>query len=235
MNIKLCILFLISLPSIVFSQIGIGIFKINETKIDIIDSLNNVIRQNLKVHFTLNNEKVYNTPITDLITEIRRDSIKYNEGNSRSYVDTSINVYYINYFKIGQFPVTEIYLTFYKNILVGFRCVHTDEFIKAFEAKFGLSIKETKSKIVTCQNGFGATYNYEEMDIFYHWPYLEKNISANAFTSLTYTNECNPFFYYDFTLSDKLKFKVIENLEKKYKDIYDSKIKQLELNKLKGF
>jgi hypothetical protein len=225
-------------PLPLLAQIGVGIFNINQTKIEIIDSITSITELNKRVSFE-NNRSIerYNKGVNSTrgIIELRKDTSNYEKSDPRAFTDTSINVFYINYFKIGQFPVYNIYLTFYKGILVGFSCEQTKEFLDAFTSKYSAPETKTEEKIIYCQNGFGATTTNKEIKLYYNWTKLNKTIWANALSSVTYNDKCEPYFFNNFTLKDEVKFKILEGLEEKYRNIIEQKAKQIQSDKLKGF
>lgn len=236
---KKILFFLTFTPFSLFSQIGVGVFKINQTKIGIIDSITETTELNKQISYINNRTwERYNKDVASTrgIIELKIDTADYGKSDDHAFIDSTARVFYINYFKIGQLPVFNIYLVFYRDTLIHFSCESSFDFNKVFTLKYGEPKYTTEKKNITCQNGYGATYNYEDVVISSHWFNLSKNIIANDYYSRKYDQKCEPFTYKSFSLWDDVKYKPIESKEKVYRDTYDKKIKDEEEKKLiKGF
>ncbi len=226
-------------PSSLYSQIGVGVFKINQTKVDIIDSITSITELNKSVSYEKNYVwERYNKGVesTRGIIELRKDTFDYRKSDDRAFTDSLARVFYINYFKIGQLPVFNIYLAFYRDTLIHFSCESSLDFKKAFTLKYGEPKTTVDKKNVSCQNSYGAIYSYQDMVISSFWFNLSKNIIANDYFSNKYDQKCEAFFYSSFSLWDDIKYKPLVSKEKISREAYDKKIKEeLEKKLIKGF
>lgn len=215
--IKILFIFFL-LPCLAHAQLqGIGIFKINKSTTSLIDSIS--IQSSVPIEKT---EKdilmiVYQSlgsHLTNKIIEVKRDSNDYYGGTSESFLQKNVRVFYINYYKVVDIDIEDIFLTFYKDTLVQFKCKSSSDFVYALNIKYGKPEVKRTEKTILCQNGYGATTTHEEHTRYSSWNTKYKNISANEIDHLWYdTDDCKPMLIREFFLKDEFKKSKIDKIE----------------------
>ncbi len=225
-------------PVLGFSQIGIGSFIINRTTTSIIDSIASQTQLTTKIRYEKNftiEHYMKDFTATMWMVDLRKDSSKYGEGDSRAFIDSLVKVFYINYFKIGKIPVRDMYLTFYKDTLTRLDCKYSEDFIEAVSFKFGSPVTKTEKKLIVCQNGYGAQTTNEEIERFYYWSNLGSGVSAHAAFFYKFDDKCKSSLYTSFSIENSAKYDALLKRDSKYKQAYENKLKQAEVEKYKGF
>ena len=222
---------------------GIGVFKIDKTTTKIIDSIcaangieKKVITTDLSSEVTKQMEdeaKLLGT--VKYIYELKKDSFDLEAADFHSKSFKNVRTFYINYQSVSGIDISNIYLTFYRDTLIEFSCPGSIGFIEALNKKYGVpKLLNSRKKTITCQNGFGATFKYEEIYSFSEWKIAKSPIIATEFVTITYP-DCKADIYYNFSLSDERKISPINDYEKKLSDKKELEKKKIEDAKLKDF
>ena len=120
------ILLFISLS--LYSQEGIGKFKINKSTTDVIDN----IEKDVKSSFEITNiVEFYNNLYT---IDLQLKEIIFDDSIS---VCRDSRIFYISSYSISNIELKNIYLLFYKDVLIEFRCDKNKELDVLFTMKYG--------------------------------------------------------------------------------------------------
>ena len=188
---------------------GIGIFKINKSTTALIDT----VSKQAAVPIVTTKEDILmiayyaaGSHLLNKIFEVKRNSDDYYHGTSESYLQPAVSVFYLNYYKISDIDIEDIYLTFYKDTLIQFKSKSTAVFVDALNTKYGKPILKRETKNIYCENGFGASTEHEEHNRYSTWDTKTKNISANEIDHLWYDySDCKPMLVKEFFLKNNLK------------------------------
>ncbi len=192
---------------------GIGMFLIDKTTTSIIDSL--AKSSYAKVEETNNHLGNITDPVNQInvlnkIFELKRDTVANGYADSHAMFQNNVRVFYLNYLNIAGIDINNIYLKFYKDTLIEFSCepsnLHSSELsiVDAFVSKYGPpGTILTSEKAIVCQNGYGATFNYKNVEISKFWSSIKGRISAAQFIKLIY-DDCKPIDYDIFSVSDDI-------------------------------
>lgn len=231
---KRCFLLLLLSPLLVSPQVrikknpklkqnieGVGNFKIDKTTTAVIDS---IAKQN---NITVKQYDKYLGGIVDL--ENPEGYVKYIvelKGDSRSMGQENVRIFYLNFINVGGVDIRNIYLEFYKDTLFKFSsesAVHNSELSlsEAFELKYGKpTLDQFKKTPVVCQNGFGATFNYENWDFYKVWLSIHGNVAVTESSIISY-NECKQSSFYSFDITDKSKEQKIASIALKTSNTFE--------------
>lgn len=136
----ICFILLFYVYSSCFTQNnikGIGIFKIGETKIDIIDKM--LKDYNTKLENYNDREEVYwfQFRVDNMVAELFPNISDSNISPLRTCFCPDVRVFYINKYEIVGIHLTSIHLRFYKNLLIEFSCDSNEELRQALTTKYG--------------------------------------------------------------------------------------------------
>lgn len=207
----LLIIFLLATTNINAQLSGIGIFKINKTTTDIIDTINVSIKDfyatvdvNKEPTIRMGNVNPVDFMGNDVVIKELKKDLNNRYTVSEAFLLNSVRVFYIGYYNVSSIPITDLYLTFFNDTLIQFKCNYTDQFAEALTLKYGKPIIKSKQKEIVCQNGFGAIARHTEYSEYPNWNTKIKNISAKGMHLLWYSSEgCKPMFLNEFVLKDE--------------------------------
>ncbi len=212
---------------------GIGKFKIKKTTTAYLDTLSkeqDFERTTIKSfmdNFMLTNQ-------INKIAEIFPDTVNTYNSPPNAHYSKDVRAFYIPTIKISEIDISNTYLIFYKDTLVGINTNYTSEIADAFEVKYGNPAISKMEKVVKCTLKLtGGIVTYVDTTFYYTWENGE--IKCIAAISDYHNSECEKkkFSYisiniekisqkisdFDFKESERImnKNKVIQNNEKKKK------------------
>ena len=122
---KKCFLFLIFIlfNFTLYSQEGIGTFKINKTNISIITDVEKDIGIKCEI-----------TNMDEFYTNLYNDNVKFQEIIQS---DSNVRLFYLSNYTISNIKLNDVYLLFYKDILINFTCDRNSDMDLLFTKKYG--------------------------------------------------------------------------------------------------
>lgn len=248
---KLSILILLLSPLMSYNQIaGVGLFKIDITSRAVIDTIikqSHSIRfdtmsyQNIESQTTL--DTIFSTPdMYDVsmnskqrIFKVEKDPDIPNRSDTKSFLFSDVNVYFINEILISTIPVYNLYLTFYKDTLIQFQSDLSEDFIEAMDNKFGKATLVSEEKTISCQNGFGAITYHKEFSSRYTWHLVKKNIRATGWDAEFYNDKCKLVHGQQFTLENISKMNFVLSKESLLNEKSENEKKKQKVKTFKDF
>lgn len=128
MKIFLTIILLVLSNIHLYSQEGIGKFKINKSTIDVIKDVGSEIGKTYEI---INFLEFYNN-------HYNGEDLKFQEIiMDTTTICKNSRIFYLSEYTISNIKLKEIYLVFFKEILVEFRCIKSKELDLLFSKKYG--------------------------------------------------------------------------------------------------
>lgn len=223
---------------------GIGILKIDKTTTSFLDTIANQNQITIREYDKwVGNIVDLENPIghTKYIIELIKDSLShFYPADSHSMWQEDVRVFYLNYLNIDGVDIRNIYLEFYKDTLYKFSSesgASNSELSlsEAFEIKYGKPTLDKFTKTpVTCQNGYGAIFNYENWNWYKGWSSIHGRVAADEYSIISY-DECKQSSFYSFDIVDVPKEQKVASIELKILNRSDDLKKKKKRATLKDF
>ncbi|SKC09482.1 hypothetical protein SAMN05660477_02977 [Soonwooa buanensis] len=175
---------------------GIGIFKINKTKVAIIDSLKNVdyMLQVCEVPQTCNISSYASTTSKKIFELKKQDKIV----SDYPLIDNA-QVFILSKYDVADFTIKELRLKFYNGVLYD---IHTDNIIPLVQ-KLELKYKsepKVDEKEITCSSVYGQ---YKRTEGTYTTVFRDDTINASSVMYKFHNSKCKADVLAFFTMYDK--------------------------------
>lgn len=234
---KIYVLKLLLLSHVVFSQDyqkinGIGKFKINETKVSIIDSLKREMNLDVEI---LKKYKYVDSKKANLLAEIVSDTTKDNYmGNPYSLLCQNTRVFFIGSYYISGIELLNIKLYFHNDVLIGFNCDFNNELNDALTIKYGKPKIEYQEKNINCEVKLtGNIIARTESNSTQIWQ--NNDIQASIKISKYYDSDCNEKIISYFSLQNHPVMNDIINCSLESWKLIESRKKEMKKKNLKDF
>lgn len=226
---KTVIMFLFSLLCLCFvtaqSKInGVGIFKINQTKLDVIDSLS---RSGYSLVECDNPSRctVGGTTSSKIIYELKKQPIYV---VYYPLID-NMQVFVLSKYAIADFEIKKLYLNFYNGTLYKIQTDDLYPLVEKLELKYENTLK-TNTNTITCSSIYGEFTREEKSFIT---TFRKDEIEAYSFLEARYDSKCKENYLGFFVIFDKKIIEIVGEKEKAAKEQIKKKEETEIQNKLK--
>lgn len=231
---KWLLLSILPLPSLC-QVTSIGIFKIGLTYEQTAGKLAD--EKGLKVYQSSSYGETYGSnpgPYTTVIYEVlNRESMLFCKEEDGNYITGDLSIIFIDCYQISGLKVKKLFLKYWKNKLYSIECDGSSDLTDAVHIKYGKGKSEIKENIITCQNGFGATFYKEELIAYERW--ISGNIEARDYFHKGYNDKCEKEYFTLFTIEDRPTSKLVESKIDAIKSSSEAKEKKSARERLKDF
>jgi hypothetical protein len=214
-TIVICFLSLFGFPQNAKIE-GIGQFKIDKTPITVITKLSEELQITVKatkVYSDIFELDQYHFPyIMELLPN--KDNFLY--SLPYSYFCPDVRVFKLSSYNISEFLIKNIYLTFFRDTLISFKCDYNRQLEEALIIKYGEPKQTLDEKEINCTTqNLGLSVTHKESNIKELWD--NNNLQAEFYFYKYYDSECNEKFITGFSIDNDKKVEKINNCNDKTK------------------
>lgn len=216
-----------------FSQnkdMGMGKFILNKTVISVVDEVAKELKCEI-IEIDSFTKYIKSSKDFPGIYEIIYNSDTKNLS-AKSCPDTK--VYYINKYDISGIEVKEMYLIFYKGILVHIKANGNPELAEALTIKYGKPVSKLTENEVTCTSLYGGSQKLKENRILSTWG-KDHRYSCSEYLSKTYDSKCKANYFDVINIFDSEAYNIIDLCERDLSNKKKEKDLEIKKEKLKDF
>lgn len=213
---------------------GIGLFKIGQTHVSIIDKLSEDI--NTKTISCNSSSDFYEIEYskTKYIIQTFPDTVKEYNSPPGSSLCQNVKSFSVKGFYVAGIQLKDLKLQFYNDTLYYVSCDYTSDISEAMKLKYGVGKLETKKKEIECKNSYSGTKRtLTETTIYETWEHDE--ITAIGRILEFYNSKCERQLTSLFSVYNETKYLMVYNKEAEIKRRINDAIKDKKKKDLEGF
>lgn len=213
---------------------GIGLFKIGQTHVSILDKLSEDLSTKIVNCNSSSDFYEIEQSRTKYIVQIFPDTVKEYNSPSGSSLCPNVKSFSIKGVYVAGIQLKDLKLKFFNDTLYYLSCDYTSDISEAMKLKYGVGKLETKKNEIECKNSYSGTKRtLTETTIYETWD--NNDITAIGRILEFYSTKCERLLTSLFSVYDKRKYLTVYNKEEEIKHRIDEAIKEKKKKDLEGF